>query len=44
MLVGPRPAEAHGDLVTLMRKTIERRGRDTVRVTKVKGHADENMV
>ena len=29
------------DLLILLRKMIDLRGRDTVRVTKVKGHADE---
>ena len=33
-----------GDLIILLRRMIDLRGRDTVRVTKVKGHADEGMV
>ena len=33
-----------GDLLVLFRRTIDLRGRNTVRVTKVKGHADEGMV
>ena len=33
-----------GDLLILIRRMIDLRGRDTVRVTKVKGHADEGMV
>ena len=33
-----------GDLLILTRRMIDLRGRNTVRVTKVKGHADEGMV
>ena len=33
-----------GDLLILLRRMIDLRGRDTVRVSKVKGHADEGMV
>ena len=33
-----------GDLLALIRRMILLRGRDTVRITKVKGHADESMV
>ena len=33
-----------GDLLILLRRMIDLRGRDTVRVTWVKGHADEGMV
>ena len=33
-----------GDLLVLIRRLIDLRGRNTVRVTKVKGHADEVMV
>ena len=33
-----------GDLLVLLRRMIDLRGRDTVRGTKVKGHADESMV
>ena len=33
-----------GDLLILLRRMIDLRFRDTVRVTKVKGHADEGMV
>ena len=33
-----------GDLFVLIRRMLDLRGRDTVRVTKVKGHADEGMV
>ena len=33
-----------GDLLILIRKMLDLRGRDTVRVTKIKGHADEGMV
>ena len=33
-----------GDLLILLHRMIDLRGRDTVRVTKVKGHADEGMV
>ena len=42
----PCPAELlnDGDLILLNGKMLGLRGRDTVRVTKVKGHADEEMV
>ena len=33
-----------GDLLILLRRMIDLRGRNMVRVTKVKGHADEGMV
>ena len=33
-----------GDLLVLIRRMIDLRGSDTVRITKVKGHADEDMV
>ena len=33
-----------GDLLVLFSRMLDLRGRDTVRVTKVKGHADEGMV
>ena len=33
-----------GDLLILIRRILDLRGRDTVRVTKFKGHADEGMV
>ena len=33
-----------GDLLILIRRMIDLRGRGTVRVTEVKGHADEDMV
>ena len=33
-----------GDLILLIERILELRGRDTVRVTKVKGHAGEDMV
>ena len=33
-----------GDLLILLRRMIDLRGRNTVRVTEVKGHADEGMV
>ena len=33
-----------GHLLVLIRRMLDLRGRDTVRVTKVKGHADEGMV
>ena len=42
----PCPAELSkdGDLILLIDRILEQRGRDTVRVTKVKGHADEEVV
>ena len=33
-----------GDLVLLIGRNLEMRGRDTVRISEVKGHADEEMV
>ena len=33
-----------GDLLIFIRRMLDLRGRDTVRVTKVQGHADEGMV
>ena len=33
-----------GDLLVLIRRVLDLRGRDTVCITKVKGHADEDMV
>ena len=33
-----------GDLLLLIERMLQRRGLDTVRVSKVKGHADEDMV
>ena len=33
-----------GDLIKLICRLLEQRRRDTVRVTNVKGHADEEMV
>ena len=43
---GPIPFELvnDGDLLLLMERTLHLRGLDTVRVSKVKGHADESMV
>ena len=43
---GSCPAELvrDGDLVLLTGRMLEMRGRDTVRISKVKGHADEDMV
>ena len=34
----------HGDLLLLIEKMLHLRGLDTVRIAKVKGHADEGMV
>ena len=44
--VGSRPAELveDGDLMLLIGRMLQLRGLDTVRITKVKGHADEGMV
>ena len=44
--VGSCPAELvkDGDLVLLLGSILEMRGRDTVRISEVKGHADEGMV
>ena len=33
-----------GDLLLLIERMLHLRGRDTVRISKVKGHADEGMV
>ena len=40
----PLPLIKDGDLVALVQYMIRTRGRDTVRVTKVKGHANDNEV
>ena len=40
----PHELVTDGDLLVLTRRMLDLRGRDTVRVTKVKGHADEGMV
>ena len=44
--VTSRPAELvkGGDLITLIGRMLRLRGLDTVRITKVKGHADEGVV
>ena len=44
--VGSRPPELvkDGDLILLIGRMPRLRGLDTVRITKVKGHADEAMV
>ena len=43
---GPKPFELvnDGDLLLLIEHMLHRRGLDTLRVSKVKGHADEDMV
>ena len=41
---GPLELVTDGDLLFLIRRMLDLRGRDTVRVTKVEGHADEGMV
>ena len=43
---GPIPCELvnDGDLLSLIERMLHRRGLDTVRISKVKGHADEDMV
>ena len=41
-LVKPLPLVKAGDLVALVQYIIRARGRDTVRVTKVKGHAEDS--
>ena len=43
---GSKPLELvdDGDLLLLIDRLLHLRGRDTVRISKVKGHADENMV
>ena len=43
-LVKPLPLVMDGDLVALARHMIRTRGRETVRVTKVKGHANDSDV
>ena len=43
-LVKPLPLVKDGDLVALVQYVIRTRGRDTVRVTKVKGHAEDSDV
>ena len=40
-LVKPLPLVKDGDLIALVQYMIRTRGRDTVRVTKVKGHAED---
>ena len=40
-MVKPLPLVKDGDLVALVQYMIRTRGRETVRVTKVKGHADD---
>ena len=40
-LVKPLPLVKDGDLIALVQYMIRTRGRETVRVTKVKGHADD---
>ena len=40
-LAKPLPLVKDGDLIALVRYMINTRGRDTVRVTKVKGHAED---
>ena len=44
--VGSSPLElvTDGDLLVLIERMLHLRGLDTVRITKVKGHADEAMV
>ena len=43
---GPKPFELvnDGDLLLLLERMLNRRGLDTVRISKVKGHADDAMV
>ena len=43
---GPKPFELvnDGDLLLLLQRMLNHRGLDTVRITKVKGHADDAMV
>ena len=43
---GPVPLELvnDGDLLLLIERMLHHRGLDTVRISKVKGHADEDMV
>ena len=40
----PLELVADGDLLVLIRRMLDLRGRATVRISKVKGHADEGMV
>ena len=40
----PLELATDGDLLILIRRMVDLRGGDTVRITKVKGHADEGMV
>ena len=42
-MFSPCELVADGDLLVLIRRMLDLRGRDTVRITKVKGHADEVM-
>ena len=43
---GPTPFELvkDGDLLLLIERMLHLRGLDTARITKVKGHADDDMV
>ena len=41
VLVTPLPLVKDGHLIALVQYMIRTRGRDTVRVTKVKGHAED---
>ena len=43
-MIAPFELGSDGYLLILMRRMLDLRGRKTVRVTKVKGHADEVMV
>ena len=43
-LVKPLPLVKDGDLVAIVQQMIRTRGRETVRVTKVKGHAEDSDV
>ena len=40
-MIKPLPLVKDGDLIALVQKMIRTRGRDTVRVTNVKGHAED---
>ena len=40
-LVKPLPLVNDGDLIALVQNMVHTRGRETVRVTKVKGHAED---
>ena len=40
-LIEPLPLVKDGDLIALARYMIRTRGRETVRVTKIKGHAED---